>query len=193
MKKIKLLIIFSMFGFFLLSKPVFADTIYACKLNDPGFPGGLYFVGTTVPTCNAGDEVISWNQMGPAQKQFVFRGITTTKADGDKGAGRFSQLCAEEVSPDSRFCNTKEVLQSINPFPITIPVGEAIWVHPVLMPTGVVPFLDYSGYELGGTMSCSGWDTASQNQRGLSLRDQGSVTSMPCNLTQSIACCGPAQ
>lgn len=43
----------------------FADTIFACKSADPQLLGLLYFVGPTAPTCNPGDEVISWNQTVP--------------------------------------------------------------------------------------------------------------------------------
>jgi len=129
LKKINFLIYVILFGVSFISKPVFADIIHACKIIDETqFNGVLYRVGFTVPTCAPKHEVISWNQTGPGATQFVLKGITNTKATGDEGMGRFSQLCAEEVDPNSRFCTSKEVLQSINPFPS--PLAEPIWVHP---------------------------------------------------------------
>ena len=174
-------------------KSVFANPVFGC-INPAD--GSISNISLSLPSCPAGEPLIVWNgtvdSLPPATgaTQFVFKGITTTKVSGGEGVGRYSQLCAEEVSPDSRFCTTKEVLQSNNPFPS--PLAEPIWIHPIFMPTGVAAFMDYSGYDLGGTMSCLGWDSDQPSTRGLSLRNQGAVTSMPCNLIQSISCCGPA-
>jgi len=174
--------------FFLVpTKAIFADTIYACKITDETqFKGLLYLVGNTIPTCNPGHEVISWNQAGPGVIQFVYLGATTSKAKGDEGMGRFSQLCAEEVSPDSRLCTTKEVFQSINPFPTSL--VEPIWVHPITVPG---PLADYSGLPIGAiSLSCSGW--GSTDGVGFSLTGQGAADALPCVQLHQIACCGPA-
>ncbi len=192
MKKIRLLIVLTFLGLLFPTKLVFADTIYACKIADPGFPGGLYFVGTTVPTCQPGDEVISWNQMGSIQKQFVFKGFSSTKATGQEGIGRFNQLCAEEVSSTSRLCNTKEVFESVNPFPA--PLAEPIWIHPTIVTT--TSGSDYSGVtEVNGITiqqkTCSGW--SSLGGTGLVFQLQGNVDKLPCDIARPVACCGPAQ
>jgi len=119
---------------------------------------------------------------GQSATQFVLKGITNTKATGDEGMGRFSQLCAEEVDPNSRFCPSKEVLQSINPFPS--PLAEPIWVHPESPLDG--------DYTMGSSASCNGWSLATNNA-GYVLKLQGISDGLACATPRPAACCGPAQ
>jgi len=131
------------------------------------------------------------NAPSSGNAQFVFVGVTTTKALGNEGMGRFSQLCFDEVSPESRFCNTKEVFESINPFPIPL-VGQA-WVHPTVIGISGSSIIGYSGAALPqGESSCGGWSSGAGF--GMALRGRGEISrgSCPSTLNQ-IACCGPAQ
>lgn len=135
--------------------------------------------------------------------KFQFVGQTSTAVLGDAGAGKFSELCATEVSPDSRFCTSKEVLQTANPFPTLLPFSDQMWVHPYIV--GMYPIstpngadgiiIDYSGVtaKIGDPgnegLSCRGW--TSTGFSGLLIADHGQFLRSGCNVLKRVACCGP--
>jgi len=59
---------------FIFSKTVLAETIYACKTPSDALsaPGVLYQVGNTIPTCQPGHEIISWNQTGSGDGETIY-------------------------------------------------------------------------------------------------------------------------
>ena len=118
--------------------------------------------------------------------QFVFVGVTsqTPSVQGNVGIGKLNNKCHLEF-PGSRICNTKEVIQSINPFPSPLPAGE-YWLHHYLIGTNN----DFSGLFIGNSdLSCRGWELANGN--GFFLFEQGKIKFGGCAIARQVACCGP--
>jgi hypothetical protein len=143
---------------------------------EPGFYEGLN--ADLVDGLHASQIIEAATSGSGGSGRFEFVGITSTKEKGGVNFGRFSEVCNIEY-PGSRFCNSTEILESINPFPTALP--EAAWVHP-----------DSSNNSFGRSYNCNSW-TNSATALGLVVFDRGAFThdgaSAACNTARPITCC----
>ncbi len=112
-----------------------------------------------------------------------YAGNTTTQVDGGVGVGKMAELCFEEVGVNTLFCNTKDIFETINPFPGQ--TGARAWIHPFFVPTDTLA-LDFSGV-FGTNVSCVGW--ASVSSRGMTVDGSGIIGSRDCSILHVVACC----
>jgi hypothetical protein len=150
---------------------------------EPGFYEGLN--ADQVDGLHVSQIIEAATSGGGGNGTFQFVGVTSTLALGTEGMGRFAQMCNADF-PGSRFCNSKEIIESINPIPQPLS-GEA-WVHPSsLLVMGNVAF-DYSGVPHNPSkLSCSGWTGG--DSRGLSIYNQGNFRTSSCTESRRVACC----
>jgi hypothetical protein len=120
---------------------------------------------------------------GGGSGRFEFVGITSLRAAGNVQIGGFADMCNNDY-PGSRICNTKEVYESINPFPTSLP--EPVWVMPYNAGSSMYP---YSSTGPAYNDNCDAWSNGTTGFHGAVIMDRGRISWDYCNAVNPVACC----
>jgi hypothetical protein len=123
----------------------------------------------------------------PLRMQLV--GFTAAGFTGDTGVLDFTLACQAEF-PESRMCNSVEVLETIR-VPSSLE-GHA-WVRPVFQPAASAGFTMFAldaaggGAQEVGNLSCRSW--RANDLMGLTVDATGSFVARECDTPRAVTCC----
>ena len=121
----------------------------------------------------------------PAHSQLV--GFTTsTFLQGGAGVLDFTVACQAQFA-DSKMCTSAEVAETVS-----VPAGLAgsAWVRPIFAPNGTEA-VNGRIPRPGQTLSCSGYNNATDQDRSSVVDAAGRFTTATCDTSHSVACCAP--
>jgi len=139
--------------------------------------------------------------------EYELVGFTTATANGGTTISGFTAACQAEFGSTTRWCNSVEVMETVN-LP-TLPASAGAWVRPAYVAATDSFEQDASGFmrSVAGQsmLACTGINSTNQRRdpwTSTSLYDEGLVvyTDDASNITfgwgqcyyaQQVACCGP--
>jgi hypothetical protein len=127
---------------------------------------------------------------------YVFVGYTSSKVNGGAGIIGMTTLCQNEFGTDSRWCTSKEFMNSVDFSNFTPPTDVSLaWIRPVFVGYSENIALDASGVSgTGRTLTCNGWRNVSSPSAGLGvLPETGGFMIDNCFNEYPVTCCAPSQ
>ena len=126
----------------------------------------------------------------PMSLQLV--GFSSATFTGNTGVLDFTLACQAEF-PESRMCNSVEVMETIR---VPGDLSGHGWVRPVFQPVAGAGFAMFALDAAGGTtlevgkLSCRSW--RANDLMGLTVDASGSFVSRDCDVDRAVACCALA-
>lgn len=131
-------------------------------------------------------------------------GISTAKVQGNIGINGLHDICQQEFGPLARACITEEAVSSPQLSTIFPELGQNAWMMPRIVggyldSTNNSRVVDVTGISVNWLrgLNCAGWRTNNSDRDGAVLHRLSdglvSIGAVPCNTTNSIACCSPRQ
>ncbi len=118
---------------------------------------------------------------------FHFVGFSTGTVLGDAGVQGMKAQCQADW-PSSRMCSSQEITDGIWTNGETS--LEQAWVRASAQPGGFTGLTDVSGLqEVANDMTCAGWERADEFTWGLTVDNQGTFRTRPCDVARPVACC----
>lgn len=123
-------------------------------------------------------------------QEVQYMGPSNNTTSSDMGVLTFNVMC-EDTYPGSRFCTSKQILDSGS---FALPYSPNYqWVHPTVVAASKTSagllIMDISGTseESYASMSCNGWGTSVG--RGLVVSTLGFFRVESCEILRPVACC----
>jgi hypothetical protein len=122
---------------------------------------------------------------------FEFLGFSDDQVHGGVGYGGTAATCQATFGAEARICKSTEVLDVASTI-LSANLRLRAWVQPVIV--GIAgsnspQLIDATGIRGSGTLTCTGWTTASSTQFGATVNSDFGFSSAQCDGLRRVACC----